>query len=190
MDYEEDDDVSFAKWMSSFWGHNVPDETDNTSRSGRKWQTRSLVERRASLPAKLSSIHMTRFPASTRIPSPSHLRDCKEMREDQDSKDTKWHCHAKACKKSSNGSSSQGASGPNSRSNSILEFSESFDRQLHFKNKRSVSLEPEGMKQRRERERLRSHKSRSHKKMGEKKEPKYEQVVGEISVELPAGKRS
>ncbi|XP_015266080.1 PREDICTED: leukemia NUP98 fusion partner 1 [Gekko japonicus] len=190
MDYEEDDDVSFAKWMSSFWGHNVPDENDKASRSYRQWQTRSLMERRASLPAKLSSIHMTRFQASTRIPSPSHLRDCKEMREDQDSEDTKWHCHAKACKKSSNGNSPQGTSGPNSRSNSILEFSESFERQLHFKNKRSVSLEPEGMKQRREREKLRSHKSRSHKKMGEKKEPKNEQVVGKISVEVPAEKHS
>ncbi|XP_048349171.1 leukemia NUP98 fusion partner 1 isoform X2 [Sphaerodactylus townsendi] len=177
MDYEEDDDVSFAKWMSSFWGHNVPDESDNASRSHKKWQTRSLMERRASLPAKLSSIHMTRIHDSPKIPSPSHLRDYKEMREDQDSKDTKWHFHTKACKKSSNGSFSQGASGPNSRSNSILEFSESFERQLHFKNKRSVSLEPEGMKQRRERERLRSHRSRSHKKMGEKKEPKKEQVM-------------
>ncbi|XP_060090571.1 leukemia NUP98 fusion partner 1 [Heteronotia binoei] len=190
MDYEEDDDVSFAKWMSSFWGHNVPDENDKATRSYRQWQTRSLMERRASLPAKLSSIHMTRFPASTRIPSPSHLRDYKEMQEDQDSKDTKWLCHAKACKKSSNGNSSQGTSRPNSRSNSILEFSESFERQLHFKNKRSVSLEPEGMKQRRDRERLRSHKSRSHKKMGEKKQPKNEQVVGEVSVEVPAEKHS
>lgn len=92
------------------------------------------------LQAKLSSIHMTRFHASGRIPSPSHLRDYQEIQEDQDSKDTKWHCHAKACKKTSNGNSPQRTSGPNSRSNSILEFSESFERQLHFKNKRSVSL--------------------------------------------------
>ncbi|XP_054830268.1 leukemia NUP98 fusion partner 1 [Eublepharis macularius] len=190
MDYEEDDDVSFAKWMSSFWGHNVTEENERASRSYRKRQTESLAERRASLPAKLSSIHMTKFHASTKITSPSSRRSSKEMQEGQDIKDTQWHCHAKACRKSSSGSSSQGSIGTNSHSNSILEFSESFERQLHFKNKRSVSLEPEGMKQRREREKLCSHKSRSHKKMGEKKESKDEQVEGEINVELPDEKHS
>ncbi|XP_062983784.1 leukemia NUP98 fusion partner 1 [Elgaria multicarinata webbii] len=175
MDYEEDDDISFAKWMSSFWGHSVTDEKEKESRAHKKHQERSLGERRASLPAKLSSIH-TRLHASAKIPSPGHLKGCKELRKDQD---TKCHCHTKACKKSLNGHSSQGTSGPNSRSNSIQEFSESFERQLHFKNKRSVSLEPEGMKERREREKLHIPKSRSHKKTGEKKELKTEQEEGE-----------
>ncbi|XP_044297714.1 leukemia NUP98 fusion partner 1 [Varanus komodoensis] len=187
MDYEEDDDISFAKWMSSFWGHSVTDEKEKERRAHRKQQARSLGERRASLPAKLSSIHMTRLPGSTKFPSPGHLKGCKELRKDQD---TKCHCHMKACKKSSNGTSSQGTSGPNSRSNSIQEFSESFERQLHFKNKRSVSLEPEGMKERREREKLHIPKSRSHKKTGEKKEPKTEQEEEEYHVELPVGKSS
>ncbi|XP_053167348.1 leukemia NUP98 fusion partner 1 isoform X2 [Hemicordylus capensis] len=186
MDYEEDDDISFAKWMSSFWGHSVTDEKEKESRAYRKPQTRSSGERRASLPAKLSSIHMTRLHASTKIPLSGHLKDCKELQEDQD---TKCHCHMKACKKSSNGNASHATSGPNSRSNSIQEFSESFERQLHFKNKRSVSLEPEGMKERREREKLRFFKSRFHKKMGEK-EPKKEQEEGEHSVKLPVGKHS
>lgn len=52
MDYEEDDDTSFAKWMSSFWGHNVADENERERRAYRKWQTRSLGERRASLPVR------------------------------------------------------------------------------------------------------------------------------------------
>ncbi|KAJ6662671.1 hypothetical protein lerEdw1_011311 [Lerista edwardsae] len=53
MDYEEDDDTSFAKWMSSFWGHNVADENERERRAYRKWQTRSIGERRASLPVRL-----------------------------------------------------------------------------------------------------------------------------------------
>ncbi|KAH0624991.1 hypothetical protein JD844_032975 [Phrynosoma platyrhinos] len=182
MDYEEDDDISFAKWMSSFWGHNVADEKEQESRAQRKQQ-----ERRASLPAKLSSIHMTKFHGSTKIPSSGHLKGGKELRKDQE---TNCHCHMKARKKSSSGSTAQVASGPNSRSNSIQEFSESFEKQLHFKNKRSVSLEPEGMKERRERERLCIPKSRPHKKTAEKKEPKMEQEAGKFSEEVPAGKQS
>ncbi|XP_003219229.1 leukemia NUP98 fusion partner 1 [Anolis carolinensis] len=182
MDYEEDDDISFARWMSSFWGHNVSDEKEQESRAHRKQQ-----ERRASLPAKLSAIHMTKFHGSTKIPSSGHLKCGKELRKDQD---TNCHCHTKACRKSSSGSSPQVASGPNSRSNSIQEFSESFERQLHFKNKRSVSLEPEGMKERREREKLRIPKSRSHKKTSEKKEPKMEQEARKCSMELSAEKCS
>ncbi|KAJ6662661.1 hypothetical protein lerEdw1_011301 [Lerista edwardsae] len=139
-----------------------------------------------SFQAKLSSIHMTRLHASTKTPSSGHLKYCKELQKDQD---TKCHCHMKACKKSSNGNSSQGTSGPKCHSDSIQEFSESFQRQLHFKNKRSVSLEPEGMKEWREREKLRIPKGRSHKKMEEKKETKREQEE-EHSVKLPVGKHS
>ncbi|XP_053900843.1 leukemia NUP98 fusion partner 1 isoform X1 [Malaclemys terrapin pileata] len=83
--------------------------------------------------AKLSSIHMTRLHASTKTPSSGHLRGCKEFQEGQD---VKCHCHTKACK-----ISSPDGSGSTSRSNSIQEFSESFEKQLHFKIKRSVSLD-------------------------------------------------
>ncbi|XP_034645988.1 leukemia NUP98 fusion partner 1 isoform X4 [Trachemys scripta elegans] len=133
MEYEEDDDISFAKWMSSFWGHSLIDENEKEGRGYRKRQTRAFSERRASLPAKLSSIHMTRLHASTKTPSSGHLRGCKEFQEGQD---VKCHCHTKACK-----ISSPDGSGSTSRSNSIQEFSESFEKQLHFKIKRSVSLD-------------------------------------------------
>ncbi|XP_014432765.2 leukemia NUP98 fusion partner 1 isoform X2 [Pelodiscus sinensis] len=179
MEYEEDDDISFAKWMSSFWGHSVIDEKEGRGHSKR--QTRSFSERRASLPAKLSSIHMTRLHASTKTPSSGHLRGCKEF---QESQDIKCHCHMKACK-----ISSPEGSGSNSRSNSIQEFSESFEKQLHFKNKRSFSLQPDGMKERRERARLCVSRSRSHKKEGEKREPKKEQEDEEGPV-AAVGKQS
>ncbi|KAM9169326.1 leukemia NUP98 fusion partner 1 [Pangshura tecta] len=181
MEYEEDDDISFAKWMSSFWGHSLIDENEKEGKGYRKRQTRAFSERRASLPAKLSSIHMTRLHASTKTPSSGHLRGCKEFQEGQD---VKCHCHTKACK-----ISSPDGSGSTSRSNSIKEFSESFEKQLHFKIKRSVSLQPEGMKERRERARMCMSKSRSHKKEGGKREPKKEQEEEERP-EISAGKQS
>uniref|UniRef100_A0A663NEC1 Leukemia NUP98 fusion partner 1 n=1 Tax=Athene cunicularia TaxID=194338 RepID=A0A663NEC1_ATHCN len=45
-----DDDISFAKWMSSFWGHNLMDEKEG--RGHKKRQTRLFSERRASLPVR------------------------------------------------------------------------------------------------------------------------------------------
>ncbi|NWX14870.1 LNP1 protein, partial [Aegotheles bennettii] len=165
MEYEEDDDVSFAKWMSSFWGHNLIDENEREGRSHKKRQTRSLSERRASLPASLSSLHTTRIHASTKGSSSGHLKGSKEFQEDQD---VKYHCHRKASRTPSSDSSR-----PEARSNSIQKFAESFEKQLHLKSKRSVSLQPEGMKERRERLHLR--KSKSDKRMGEKSEARRKQ---------------
>ncbi|XP_009673553.2 leukemia NUP98 fusion partner 1 [Struthio camelus] len=171
MEYEEDDDISFAKWMSSFWGHNLIDENDKEGRSHKKRQTQFFSERRASLPAKLSSLHTTRLPASTKVSSSGHLKGCKGFREDQDGK---CHCHKRASRTPSTDSSC-----PGTRSNSIQEFAESFEKQLHFRSKRSVSLQPEGMKERSERERLLSPKSSSHKKVRGKSEPRREQKEDE-----------
>uniref|UniRef100_A0A8C2U457 Leukemia NUP98 fusion partner 1 n=1 Tax=Coturnix japonica TaxID=93934 RepID=A0A8C2U457_COTJA len=42
MEYEEDDDISFARWMSSFWGHSLLDENEKEGRGHKKRQTRSL----------------------------------------------------------------------------------------------------------------------------------------------------
>ncbi|NWW76768.1 LNP1 protein, partial [Climacteris rufus] len=175
MEYDEDDDIFFAKWMSSFWGHNLMDENEKEGRGHRKRQTRLCTERRASLPAKLSSLHTTRLHASAKGSSSGHLKGSKEFQEDQD---VKCHCHKKASRTPSANSSC-----PETRSNSIQEFAESFEKQLHLKSKRSVSLQPEGAKERRERLHLR--KSKSHKKMGEKSEPRREREEAEGS-EVPA----
>ncbi|NWZ32906.1 LNP1 protein, partial [Asarcornis scutulata] len=178
MEYEEDDDISFAKWMSSFWGHNLIDENEKEGRGHKKRQTRHFSERRASLPARLSSFHTTRLHASTKGSSSGHLKGSREFEEDQD---CKCHCHKKASRTPSADSSCT-----EKRSNSIQEFAESFEKQLHFKSKRSVSLQPEGMKERRERERLHLRKSKSHKRMGEKSEPGREQKEDECSEDVPA----
>ncbi|KAM4683520.1 leukemia NUP98 fusion partner 1 [Amazona ochrocephala] len=178
MEYEEDDDISFAKWMSSFWGHNLIDENEKEARGHKKHQTRLLSERRASLPARLSSLHAARLHASTKGSSSGHLKGSKEFQENQD---VKCRCDRKARRTPSGDSSC-----PEARSNSIQEFAESFEKQLHLKNKRSVSLQPEGLKERRERERLHLKKSKSHKRMGEKSEPRREQEEDEDSEDGPA----
>ncbi|RMC11908.1 hypothetical protein DUI87_11035 [Hirundo rustica rustica] len=131
MEYDEDDDIFFAKWMSSFWGHNLIDE-EKEGRGHKKRQPRLCSERRASLPAKLSSLHTTRLHASAKGSSSGHLRGSKEFQEDQD---VKCHCHKKASR-----TPSADSSYPETRSNSIQEFAESFGKQLHLKSKRSVSL--------------------------------------------------
>uniref|UniRef100_A0A663DVV5 Leukemia NUP98 fusion partner 1 n=1 Tax=Aquila chrysaetos chrysaetos TaxID=223781 RepID=A0A663DVV5_AQUCH len=50
--HKQDDDISFAKWMSSFWGHNLIDENEKEGRGHKKRQTRPFSERRASLPVR------------------------------------------------------------------------------------------------------------------------------------------
>ncbi|NXH72219.1 LNP1 protein, partial [Hydrobates tethys] len=175
MEYEEDDDISFAKWMSSFWGHNLIDENEKEGKAHKKRQIRPFSERRASLPARLSSLHTTRLHASTKGSSSGHLKGSKEFQ------DVKCHCHGKASRTPSTDSSC-----PETRSNSMQEFAESFEKQLHLKSKRSVSLQPEGMKERRERERLHLRKSKSHKGMGEKSEPRRDQKEDEGSEVVPA----
>ncbi|NXU54481.1 LNP1 protein, partial [Turnix velox] len=175
MEYEEDDDIFFAKWMSSFWGHNLIDENEKEGRGHKKRQTRPFSERRASLPARLSSLHTTRLHASTKGSSSGHLRGSKEFQEDQ------CHCHRRASR-----TPSEESSCPETRSNSMQEFAESFEKQLHLKSKRSISLQPEGTKERTERERLHLRKSKSHKRMGEKSEPKREQKEDEGSEAVPA----
>ncbi|NXY24676.1 LNP1 protein, partial [Atrichornis clamosus] len=175
MEYDEDDDIFFAKWMSSFWGHNLIDENEKEGRGHKKRQTRLCNERRASLPAKLSSLHTTRLHASAKGSSSGHLKGSKEFQEDQD---VKCQCHRKASR-----TPSADSPRPETRSNSIPEFAESFEKQLHLKSKRSVSLQPEGAKERRERLHLR--KNKSHKKMGAKSEPRREREEAEGS-EVPA----
>uniref|UniRef100_A0A6I8SRV6 Leukemia NUP98 fusion partner 1 n=1 Tax=Xenopus tropicalis TaxID=8364 RepID=A0A6I8SRV6_XENTR len=57
MEYEEDDDdIMFAKWMSSFWGHSGVEDAERYERNARRRQSRALSERRASLPCPVSPI--------------------------------------------------------------------------------------------------------------------------------------
>ncbi|KAM4044908.1 leukemia NUP98 fusion partner 1 [Anomaloglossus baeobatrachus] len=141
MEYEEDDDdILFAKWMSSFWGHRGIDESERDARSHRKRQSRALSERRASLPcpAQLSAMHVARFHSTSKAPSPVYLKGCKEPHRDKDTKSN--NNHFKLSKIFSVDASVPESKGQKKRSNSIQEFSESFEKQLRFRTKRSTSL--------------------------------------------------
>ncbi|XP_038622029.1 leukemia NUP98 fusion partner 1 [Tachyglossus aculeatus] len=179
MDHEDDDDVCFAKWMSSFWGHSWMDEREG--RAHRRCRSQSLSDRRASLPspAQLSILHTPRLPGSSRTPSSGQLR--RHSQEDQEFRSRR---PGKACRTCPPTGSFQEPRGYGGRSYSIQEFSESSERQLCVRAKRSVSLEPEGGKARKEREGLRT-KPRSHKRVGERKGFEKE---GEASVAFPAEK--
>uniref|UniRef100_A0A4W3JUP3 Leukemia NUP98 fusion partner 1 n=1 Tax=Callorhinchus milii TaxID=7868 RepID=A0A4W3JUP3_CALMI len=48
MEQEEDEDIAFAKWMSSFWGHNLVDEGGKDVRARQRRQSKAPAERRAS----------------------------------------------------------------------------------------------------------------------------------------------
>ncbi|XP_063812306.1 leukemia NUP98 fusion partner 1 [Pseudophryne corroboree] len=140
MDYEEDDDdILFAKWMSSYWGHKGIGENEKDGRSHKKRQSSALSERRASLPcpAQLSAMHVTRFHLVSKAPSPVYLKGYKETRDD---KDNKCNNHTKISKVSSVDASVPESKEQKKRSNSIQEFSELFEKQLRFKTKRSTSL--------------------------------------------------
>uniref|UniRef100_G3VVA2 Leukemia NUP98 fusion partner 1 n=1 Tax=Sarcophilus harrisii TaxID=9305 RepID=G3VVA2_SARHA len=54
MEYEDDDDVSFAKWMSSFWGHSWTDENEKELRNHRERRAQKIRDRRTSLPCPVS----------------------------------------------------------------------------------------------------------------------------------------
>ncbi|KAM5281148.1 leukemia NUP98 fusion partner 1 [Ctenodactylus gundi] len=137
---DDDDDVSFAKWMSSFWGHSWREEDERGLRERRRLQ--DAHHRKTSLPCP--------FPA---LPRPAS--DCHPRRHSQD-QDFQGHTHMRYYRKCSMDGPFKDPLEPKGRSHpKIQEFSESFEQQLCFKTKRSVSLGPETRKERQERECLR-----------------------------------
>ncbi|MGH0125181.1 UNVERIFIED_CONTAM: hypothetical protein FKN15_027574 [Acipenser sinensis] len=136
MEHEEDEDVNFAKWMSSFWGHSGPDEAKRDRRASWRRKPRVETERRASLPcpAQLSAMHLTRLQASSMGPSPVYLQRCKEPREEKE-----FRGHMKVRRASSSGETRQKAPVPENRISTIHELSESFERRLRFRSRQAAS---------------------------------------------------
>ncbi|XP_015216989.1 leukemia NUP98 fusion partner 1 isoform X2 [Lepisosteus oculatus] len=133
MDHEEDDDVNFAKWMSSFWGHSVGEERPRERRPSWRRSSRPPSDRRASLPcpAQLDAMHLRQLQAAATTPSPGHPgpRDEKDVRP-----------HPKARRTSSTDESRRKSSVPENHFTPIRELSESFERRLHFRSRHAVSL--------------------------------------------------
>ncbi|XP_033863980.3 leukemia NUP98 fusion partner 1-like [Acipenser ruthenus] len=136
MEHEEDEDVNFAKWMSSFWGHSGPDEAKRDRRAS--WRRKPRVEtgRRASLPcpAQLSAMHLTKLQVSSMGPSPVYLQSCKEPREENE-----FRGNMKMRRASSSGETRQKASVPENRISTIHELSESFKGRLRFHSRQAAS---------------------------------------------------
>ncbi|XP_070259614.1 leukemia NUP98 fusion partner 1 [Myotis yumanensis] len=154
-DDDDDDDVSFAKWMSSFWGHSWIEEDERGLRARRGSQDTGY--RKASLPCP--------FPVLPRVTSyDSHPR--RHSHEDQG-----FRCrnHMREYRKHSEDGPFKDPLESNRRSHSKTRaFSESFEQQLCFRTKRSLSLGHESRKERNERESLRM-ETRSWEKAKERK---------------------
>ncbi|XP_061237436.1 leukemia NUP98 fusion partner 1 isoform X1 [Bos javanicus] len=178
-DDDDDDDVSFAKWMSSFWGHSWIEEDERGLRDRRGSQDASY--RKSSLPCpkgptdqedEISVQHEIRlFPVLPRMmSSASHPR--RYSYEDQG-----FRCHTQVRdhrKCSGDGSFKEPLESKGRSHSKIQSFSDSFEQQLCFRTKRSVSLGPESRKERNERER-RFLEVRSCKKVEEKRSSRKEE---------------
>ncbi|XP_008846700.1 leukemia NUP98 fusion partner 1 [Nannospalax galili] len=152
---DDDDDVSFAKWMSSFWGHSWRDKDERGLREYQRPQDASY--RKASLPCP--------FPVIPRITS-SDCHPRQYSHEDQGSQNHPAIRYYRKC--SMDGSfqeplESKGGSHPK-----LQEVSESFEQKLCLRITHSASLGPKSRKERRERQCLGT-EMKSHKKMEDRR---------------------
>ncbi|XP_003784005.1 leukemia NUP98 fusion partner 1 [Otolemur garnettii] len=158
---DDDDDVSFAKWMSSFWGHSWREEDERGLRERHRPQ--ATYHRKTSLPCP--------FPVLSRITSSDH----HHRRHSHEDQEFRCHTHTQDYRKYSGDESCKEPMVSKRRSNSkIEEFSDSFEQQLCFRTKRSASLGPESGKERNERECLRM-EIRSQKKIEEGRSSRKEE---------------
>ncbi|XP_057552965.1 leukemia NUP98 fusion partner 1 isoform X2 [Hippopotamus amphibius kiboko] len=158
---DDDDDVSFAKWMSSFWGHSWIEEDERGLRDRRGSNDASY--RKTSLPCP--------FPVLPRmVSSDSHPR--RHSYEDQG---FRCYTHMQDYRKcSGNGSFKEPVESKGRSHTKIQAFSESSEQQLCFRTKRSVSLGPECRRERNERE-CRMLEIRSRKKVEERRSSRKEE---------------
>uniref|UniRef100_G1QQU3 Leukemia NUP98 fusion partner 1 n=1 Tax=Nomascus leucogenys TaxID=61853 RepID=G1QQU3_NOMLE len=171
---DDDDDVSFAKWMSSFWGHSWREEDQRGLRERHRPQVTS--HRKTSLPCP--SFYIVNFfilysqlPVLPRIPS-SDRHPRRHSHEDQE---FRCRSHVRDYRKYSEDGSFKEPLESKRRSHSKIEkFSESFEQQLCFRTKRSASLGPESRKERNERECLRM-EIKSRKKVEEESSSRKEE---------------
>ncbi|XP_036706163.1 leukemia NUP98 fusion partner 1 isoform X1 [Balaenoptera musculus] len=177
---DDDDDVSFAKWMSSFWGHSWIEEDERGLRDRRGSQDSSY--RKTSLPCpekaptdQEDKISVQReiclFPVlPSMMSSDSHPR--RHSYEDQG---FQCHTHMRDYRKCSGDGSFKEPLESKIRSHSKIQaFSESFEQQLCFRTKRSVSSGPESRKERNERE-CQALEMRSCKKVEERRSSRKEE---------------
>uniref|UniRef100_G1QDP8 Leukemia NUP98 fusion partner 1 n=1 Tax=Myotis lucifugus TaxID=59463 RepID=G1QDP8_MYOLU len=193
-DDDDDDDVSFAKWMSSFWGHSWIEEDERGLRARRGSQDTGY--RKASLPCPVPE-----HPSPPRFCQPqnqAHISqnfkivtsyDSHPRRHSHEDQGFRCHNHMREYRKRSEDGPFKDPLESNRRSHSKTRaFSESFEQQLCFRTKRSLSLGHESRKERNERESLRM-ETRSREKAEERrssgKEEHGEAPMGPLSEKGP-----
>ncbi|XP_036059006.1 leukemia NUP98 fusion partner 1 [Onychomys torridus] len=154
-DDDDDDDVSFAKWMSSFWGHSWREKDERGLRDHHGPQEASY--RKASLPCP--------FPEFPSITSP----DCHPRRHSHEDQGSRSHLPMRYHRKCSvDGSFKEPVGSQRGAHSKIQEFSESFEQHLCLQTKHPPSSGPKGRKERNERH-CPGTDMRSHKKMEDRR---------------------
>lgn len=152
---DDDEDVSFAKWMSSFWGHSWREEEERAARDRRR--SRDASYRKGSLPCP--------FPALPQVTSPDH-QPRRHSHEDQEFRRRSNMRDHRKC--SGDGSVKEPLESKERPQSKLQECSLSSEQQLCVRTKRSLSLGTESRKERNERDCLRM-EVRSRKKKEERR---------------------
>ncbi|XP_054646808.1 leukemia NUP98 fusion partner 1 [Dunckerocampus dactyliophorus] len=134
MDNDDDDDGNFTKWMSSYWGHGAEGGQSRDRKRSFKRPAQTKVDRRASLPtvSQLDAMKLNRLHAATMAPAPSHLKSREEKGEVRP--------HQRARRASSDGNGRPKSAAPENRICTIPELTESFEKRLCLRDKRTISL--------------------------------------------------
>ncbi|XP_078141799.1 leukemia NUP98 fusion partner 1 [Centroberyx gerrardi] len=134
MDNDEDDDGNFTNWMSSYWGHGAEAGHSRERKRSFRRPTKTQADRRASLPceSQLNAMKLNKLHAAMMAPAPIHTKTREEKGE------VRPHCRARRA--SSDDNSRSKAAIPESRITTIPELTESFEKRLCFRDKKTMSL--------------------------------------------------
>ncbi|XP_039985642.1 leukemia NUP98 fusion partner 1 isoform X2 [Xiphias gladius] len=134
MDNDEDDDGNFTKWMSSYWGHGAEGGNPRDRKRSFRRPAKTQADRRASLPtvSQLDAMKLNKLHAATMAPSPSHIKTREEKGEVRP--------HQRARRASSDDNSRPKSAIPENRITTIPELTESFEKRLCVRDKRTMSL--------------------------------------------------
>nr|XP_033476639.1 leukemia NUP98 fusion partner 1 isoform X1 [Epinephelus lanceolatus] len=134
VDNDDDDDGNFTKWMSSYWGHGAEGGHSRDRKRSFRRATKTQGDRRASLPtvSQLDAMKLNRLHTATLAPSPSHIKTREEKGE------VRPHQRARRASSDENSRSKSGI--PENRITTIPELTESFEKRLFLRDKRTMSL--------------------------------------------------
>ncbi|XP_039666428.1 leukemia NUP98 fusion partner 1 isoform X3 [Perca fluviatilis] len=130
---DDDDDGNFTKWMSSYWGHGAEGGHSRDRKRSFRRSAKIHGDRRASLPtvSQLDAMKLNRLHTVTMAATPSHIK----MREEKG--EVRPHQRTR-CTSSDDNSRSKSAI-PENRITTIPELTESFQKRLFLRDKRTMS---------------------------------------------------